>query len=342
MPRSTSALLLVFLAATPGPTGAQSAMTAGWTITSGDYTIYGHTDYTPAILVLPRIVWDTTHRLDSARVVDSVRAMERPVLRVGLAAGLTQWPEELYCTEAGSAAMQPLDPGALLARVQLAARCGLRLVIVPPRRFLTASGQNPGIFSVDSAKRLIDRYAAVLTPDSIRKYRDIILGLNLADDYGCTACWGGRAIRQAEIAEWADYARARLPGIALGVRVEPSWVAAWPALAPKLDYAWAQYHTRKGEAQAYYDKAATTAAQLGLRVVMGVNVENCYGPESAPCSAEDLERFGTIAVMHPGSCAFLNWRYEPARWEDPAVRGVWEQLFGVARERAGGGCGRVG
>ena len=61
MSRSTSVLLLVLLAATSGPTGAQSATTAGWTIASGDYTIYGHTDYIPAILVLPRLAWDTTH-----------------------------------------------------------------------------------------------------------------------------------------------------------------------------------------------------------------------------------------------------------------------------------------
>jgi hypothetical protein len=342
MSRSTSILLLVLLAATPGPTGAQSAMTAGWTIPSGDYTIYGHTDYIPAVVVLPRLVWDTISRLDSARVVDSVRALERPVLRAGLAAGLSQWPGDFYCGGSGSAAMQSLAPDAVMKAIQLAGRCGLRLVIVPPRRFLTVSGRNPGIFSVDSARRLTDRYAAVLPPDSIRKYRDVILGFNLADDYGCVACWGGQVIRQSQIAEWADYARAKLPGVALGVRVEPSWVAAWPALAPKLDYAWAQYHTRKGEAQAYYDKNAATAAQLGIKVVMGVNVENCYGPDTAACSAADLERFGTIAVTHPGSCGFISWRYEPARWDDAEVRAVWDGLFGVARGRKAVGCGRAG
>jgi hypothetical protein len=32
-----------------------------------------------------------------------------------------------------------------------------------------------------------------------------------------------------------------------------------------LDYTWAQYLTRNGDPQAYYDKAATTARSLGLR-----------------------------------------------------------------------------
>ena len=149
-------------------------------------------------------------------------------------------------------------------------------MLVPPRRLLTADGLPRGRFSVDSAKRFTDLYAAVLPADTILKYRNTIIGLNLADDYGCLTCWGGTAITQAQITEWAAYTRTRLPGIPLGVRVTPDWVAAHPPLVPYLDYTWAQYATRKGEAQAYYDRAATIAERLGLKVVMGVNVENCY------------------------------------------------------------------
>ncbi len=338
MSRSTSVLLIVLLAATPGRTGAQSATTAAWTIASGEYTIYGHTDYTPTLVILPRLVWDTTRALDSARAVDSVRTTPAPP--IAFAAGLSGWPADYYCSGPTTGALQTVEPRALMARVQLAARCGVRVVLVPPRRLLTVDGRNPGVFSVDSARRLTDQYAQALPPDSIRKYHDVILGLNLADDYGCLDCWGGRAVRQSEIAEWADYVRTRLPGLPLGVRVEPQWVASYPTLAPKLDYAWAQYHTRKGEAKAYFDTAAATADKLGLELVMGVNVENCYGPDTDACSAADLQRFGTLAVMHPASCGFISWKYEPARWEDPAVRAVWDGLFALARERKGVGCGR--
>lgn len=195
---------------------------------------------------------------------------------------------------------------------------------------------------MDSAQRFTDRYAAVLPADTIRKYRTTILGLNLTDDYGCTRCWGGQAITQAEIAAWAAYARTKLPGIPLGVRVTPDWVAAYPALAPVLDYAWAQYATRKGDAQAYYDKAATIAQRLGLRVVMGVNVENCYAAGSTPCTAADLVRFGTMAVSHPASCAFINWRYDEATWQRAEIREAWDALLAVARGRGAEECRRVG
>ncbi|HZW06339.1 MAG TPA: hypothetical protein VFF65_04380, partial [Phycisphaerales bacterium] len=234
----------------------------------------------------------------------------------------------------------PLEPHQLLARVQLAARCSFRLVIVPPRRRLTTSGTTVGVFSVDSAERLMDRYAAVLPADTIRKYRSTILGLNLADDYGCDECWGGRKITQAEVARWAKYAREKLPGIPLGVRVTPDWVARDPALAPLLDYAWAQYHTRKGDAGAFYDGSAALARSLGLRLVMGVNVEDCYGVGTAACSAADLVRYGTMAVSHPASCAFINWRYDPETWAREDIREAWAGLLAIARGRAAEECRR--
>lgn len=331
-------VVLFLLLGLTGPSAAQTASPIAWTLASGDYTIFGHTSYTPTLTLMPRLVYDTAHGVDSARVVDSVAPTRSGI--AGFAAGLNAWPEELYCGGLTSATVQPLDPRAVLARVQLAARCGVRLVLVVPRRLLTADGQPAGIFSVDSARRATDRYAAVLPADTLRKYRATILGLNLADDYGCTTCWGGRAITQSQIAAWAAYARTRLPGLPLGVRVEPDWVAIQPTLAPLLDYAWAQYHTRKGDAQAYYDKAASTAARLGLRVVMGVNVEDCYGVDTSACSAADLVRFGTLAVSHPASCAFLSWRYEEATWQQPDVRAAWDGLLALAKARPARECRR--
>ena len=60
-----------------------------------------------------------------------------------------------------------------------------------------------------------------------------------------------------------------------------------------------------------------------------------------PETAAELERFGMVAVMHPESCGFINWRFEPARWEDLAVRSAWEGLFALARTRSAVACGRT-
>lgn len=338
MSRPCSALLVLLALASPGAAQAPGPM--AWTLAVGDYTIYGRTTYNPTITLRPRIVFDTLRGYDSTRVVDSVRAAAKP--NAGFAIGLSSWPAESYCSGLMSAAMQQVDPRALLGRLQLARRCNIRMVLVPPRRLLTADGLPRGRFSVDSAKRLTDLYAAVLPADTILEYRNTIIGLNLADDYGCLTCWGGAAITQAQIAEWAAYTRTRLPGIPLGVRVTPDWVAAHPPLVPYLDYTWAQYATRKGEAQAYYDRAAAIAERLGLKVVMGVNVENCYDGDSTACTAADLVRFGEMAVRHPASCAFLSWRYDEGTWAQAEVREAWEGLVAVARGREGEECRRQG
>jgi hypothetical protein len=324
------------------PTPAQSVDPISWTLASGDFTIFGHTDYSLTVTLLPRIVFDTSRGMDSLRTVDSVRVAGAGATEVsGFTAGLSSWPADFYCGGVTTGAMQSLDPKALLSRIQLAARCGVRLVIVPPRRMLTSNGLANGIFSVDSAKRLTDRYAAVLTRDIIQQYRGTIVGLNLGDDYTCAGCWGGQPITQAQVAAWAAYTRTRLPGLPLGVRVTPDWVASYPGLAPLLDYTWAQYHTGKGDARTYFDKAASGASRLGLRVVMGVNVEDCYGVGSEACSAADLVRFGSLAVNHPSSCAFINWRYDEATWQRADVRDAWEELLGMARARRAEACSRI-
>jgi hypothetical protein len=260
----------------------------------------------------------------------------------GLAAGLGNWPVSMYCDGAASATVQPLDPRELLDRVQLASRCGMRLVLIIPRRLLTTTHQTEGQFSLDSAERAIDRYASALPPDTLQKYRANLLGLNLADDYTCLRCWGGEEISQAQVAEWATYARARLPGLPLGVRRTPDWVAESPALASRIDYVWAQYHAGRGDARTYFDRAAETAGRLGLRVVMGINTHNCNGPGSGRCGADEIIRYGTAAVEHPANCAFLSYRYDDATWERPEIRAAWDSLFALAKARPSVDCRHAG
>ena len=130
MSRPCSALLLLLGLASAG--AAQAPNTAPWTLALGDFTVYGHTTYNPTVVLVPRIVYDTAHGVDSARVVDSVRAAAKP--SGGFAAGLSAWPTDSYCGGPVSAAMQQVDPRAVLGRIQLAARCNIRLVLVPPQQ----------------------------------------------------------------------------------------------------------------------------------------------------------------------------------------------------------------
>jgi hypothetical protein len=142
------------------------------------------------------------------------------------AIGMSTWPTELYCSGPMSAAMQQVPPQEVLRRVQLASRCGVRLVLVPPPpdAHLRRSARRQVLGR--RGNRVIDDFARELPPDTLAKYRSTLLGFNLADDYGCLKCWGGKAITQGEIADWAGYARQKLPGLPWACGWCPS---GWPA-----------------------------------------------------------------------------------------------------------------
>jgi hypothetical protein len=136
-------------------------------------------------------------------------------------------------------------------------------------------------------------------------------------------------------------ARPRLPGLPLGVRITPNWVSTYATLAQYLDYAWAQYNSRQGDPQAYFDAAADGAAKLGLRVVMGLNVEDCSGGGTASCMAAELTMYGSIAATHPGSCAFISWQHVETTWASADIRAAWDTLLAAAKGRVGRECRRA-
>lgn len=97
-----SALLLLLGLASPG--ASQAPNTAVWTLALSDFTIYGHTIYTPTLVLVPRIVYDTARGVDSARVVDSVRAAakitpgSRPASSAGRPTSIVADPRPRRCS----------------------------------------------------------------------------------------------------------------------------------------------------------------------------------------------------------------------------------------------------
>lgn len=257
------------------------------------------------------------------------------------AIGLSQWPQTSYCTGPMTATMQPLDPSEVLPALRKAYACGFRVVVVPPRKFLTSTGAKDGPFQLANAKAATDAYARVLPADTLAKYHQVLLGFNLGDDYPCASCWGGAVITPAEIAAWASYTKPRLPGLPLGVRVLPSWAPASDPLWTWIDYAWAQWHQGKSATPGpWYDQAVIDARARGIRLVIGVNVADCGGNATPPCTSAELVKYGTLAVLHPGSCAMVNWMFDDATWQRADIRAAWDSLVTAAASRPAQECRR--
>lgn len=252
------------------------------------------------------------------------------VLR-GLAAGFWNYPTgSAWCDGWTSGTTRPFPTSSLLGYLQDARRCNMRLFLVPPHRYLSTNGTNTGSFSLDSAKAFTDRMAKILTPDTLRKYEPWIAGFNLSDDYNSTEKWGGTPVTPAQIEAWAVYVRGKIPGLRIGVRVTPDWVTS--SLASRVDYAWAQYHTGRGEVKAYFDKAVASAKAKGLAIGLGVNVEDCAGNGSPSCTPQQIRDFMGLAVSYPEACAALGWTYEATTLAQSGMRAAWDDVLSAAKQ----------
>jgi hypothetical protein len=254
----------------------------------------------------------------------------------GLAVGMWNWPADSFCTGRVTATATGMSPSDVLKRVQKAASCGFRIVIVPPRRYITTQGTVGAPFSIDSAKKLSRAYATVLLPDTLKKYRTTILGFNLADDYGCASCWGGVTVTQSQIAAWAAYMRTLMPGLPLAVRVEPWWVEKVTNLAPLIDFTYGQYHTGKGDLATYFERVRASAARQGLKVIYGVNVKYCGGLGTSACTPTQLTTFGTAALAMP-TCAMLGWEWTGTTWTS-TLRPIWATFVATGKAKSTTDC----
>ena len=252
-----------------------------------------------------------------------------------LAAGFWNYWNSGYCNSAGmTASAQAISTSDLLGFLQAARKCNVRLALVPTRMFLTTTGVKGSPFSPDSAKAFTDRMAKVLVPDTLRKYDPWIIGFNLADDYGCAPCWGGVPVTPAQIETWARYVRTKIPGLRLGVRADPTaFVAKSTTLQSAIDYAWAQYHTGKGDAKTYFDKQASVAKSQGLAVAMGLNLTHCDGSAGGiTCTPAQVRTFLGLAAQYPDNCALLGWTYSSTTLEQPGMTDAWAYVVKLAAQ----------
>jgi hypothetical protein len=235
-----------------------------------------------------------------------------------LAIGLTQWPTSKFCTGPLNATMDGTSPSLLGGVLRAAARCGMRIVTVAPRAMMTQNGETNGLYVVGKAEGVCDAYASRVQAEHLDTLvrNGTWLGVSMGDDFTNASVWGGREVTQSQAYDVVTYCQNKLPdALPIGLRQTPQWIAGSGALASRIDFGWAQWLGKRGDAQTFYDKAWAVASHYGFKMAGGLNVHSCTAAGADdPCTPSVLKSVGEIAEDHPGISVFLSWRYDPDDW----------------------------
>lgn len=272
--------------------------------------------------------------------------MRRMPVNEGLPVGPTLWLSDKWCSGFVSGTVASGMPERIVAVLDKADRCNIRIALTLPRSLLTTNGEQKGPFSPTRARRAVDLAAAALAKVPASG-RDNLLYYSVLDDMGCEPCWGGKKITQSQTAAHTRYARSKFPAwAAVGLRVDPAWMVGIQAWG--VDVATAQWHMRKGpknlsgipKQRAWYEASRLAAPKVGVkRIIYTVNVHDCEGAppdgNTRPCTPSELRAFGETALNFDPSqnCGFLGWRYDGVYFGRNDYQDVWRHLVNLGRQK---------
>jgi hypothetical protein len=117
-------------------------------------------------------------------------------------------------------------------------------------------------------------------------------------------------------------------------RVAPAKLAEATFRWTYLDAGWAQYNTKAGDVRTYLANQAAQAQAEGLGLVVGLNILDGSGVNTAPMTPSQIEEFGTILAQSPSVCALAGWKYDSSYLSQPGIGEALDSVAAVARRRA--------
>jgi hypothetical protein len=265
-------------------------------------------------------------------------ARRRAIPRAGVALSLFNWPDHLWGAGPISGPVTTAQPQYVAALLRSWRGHGARGWIVVPRSLLTETGRVPGRFSVTRAKRVAELYRAKLSASEYAGYVQdgTLSGFVIMDDVRCLHCWGNRKVSGAEVAPMAQEFRRLLPAVPIFVRVTPDWhleYGGWGAAKPG---SWAQYNKIRGPLVGYFREHVEGARRFGSKIILGVNVNDCYRANvDTPCTADELRTFYGEALTHMQgtgpACALSGWKWTSEDWSSAARREAYAEIVRRAR-----------
>ena len=258
-----------------------------------------------------------------------------PGHQLGIPFGLYHLPETEFAPPFTSALRSASNPAEVIPMLEAARRAGVKVYLnmFVGRRHI----QNPdGSFSLELWKQRIDRFRDLGLEPFISD--GTLAGNYLMDEPYSRGKWNGQAVPFVDIEAMAAYSKQLWPELTTIIRADPLFLRKAPFRWVYLDAAWAQYTTRKGKVEDYAREHAEAAKQLGLGLVVGLNVldggDRSSGLEGtklnyAAMSAEEVMHYGSVMLREPGACALILWKYDRedrTYFSRPDIRAALETL----------------
>jgi hypothetical protein len=231
-------------------------------------------------------------------------------------------------------AMRTIQPDALLGELAAIKSRGGRIVLMragSQPNYLNADGT----FSLSKWKERIDRFRGIDFSSYVKD--GTIVAHYLIDEPYDPANYAGEPVPGATIDEMARYSKSIWPGMLTAVRSEP-YLIKWSGTYQYLDAAWAQYAARKGDPYDYVDKNVAAAKQMGLGLIVGLNLTMGGNPNNTGMSASEVESYGNALLSSSYPCAFLSWQYDGRYLSGSGIGSAMDKLRQKAQNRATASC----
>jgi hypothetical protein len=270
-----------------------------------------------------------------------------PPVHVGLAIGPNHIPPAKFGSVVftGTQITATTDSGrtCLMSDLAAARRTNMRVFISftgSERHYRDANG-----FSVQMWKDRVNRFRNLdLTPYIAD---GTILAHLIMDEPADPSNWNGKAVTLAQIEEIAAYSKEVWPTMTTMIRAWPEYLKGYPL--PHLDAIWFHYLDRWKPLDGYIAEHYTTARELGLNIIGGLNVMNGGSSNSGipgkhsdkfAMSADELRSWGETLLSQPGTCAFLFWEWNEAYLARPDIQAAMKELTDKAKSYPTRGCGK--
>jgi hypothetical protein len=192
-----------------------------------------------------------------------------------------------------------------------------------------------GSFSLTKWKARIDRYRNTNFSSFIND--GTIIAHYLIDEPYDGHNFGGKPVPGSTLEEMARYSKSLWPSLKTVVRAEPYYIK-WSGTYRYLDAAWAQYLARKGNVSDYIQKNVSAAKQMGLGLVVGLNMKHGGVPNGTWMSPSEVENWGSALLSSDYSCAFISWQYDSNMLSSSSMKDAMGSLRRKAQSRPSRSC----